>query len=88
MLVVVDNTDTQRALIWKDGRLFAIVGAGRHAFWKTPAVIDVEVFDIAQFRFDAPEAAGDLPAPGRRRSTSTAYRSSRTKMFCCSVTAC
>src|SRR5688500_17455699 len=32
-LLVVDLTDTERALVWKDARLFAILGPGRHAFW-------------------------------------------------------
>ena len=50
-LAVVDLTDTQRALIWKDGRLFAIVGPGRHAFWKQPAQVTVEIFDTSDFRF-------------------------------------
>src|SRR5687768_15896988 len=50
-LVVIDLTDTQRALVWKDGRLLAIVGTGRHAFWKVPAAIEVELFDVGEFRF-------------------------------------
>jgi regulator of protease activity HflC (stomatin/prohibitin superfamily) len=50
-LRIVENTDTQRAIVWKDGRAFSIVGAGRHAFWATPGVIDVEVFDIESIRF-------------------------------------
>src|SRR5439155_12670228 len=50
-LAVLDLTDTQRALVWKDGRLLTIVGPGRHAFWNVPAKIDVEIFDIADFRF-------------------------------------
>jgi len=50
-LAIVDLTDTQRALIWKDGRLFAIVGPGRHAFWTSPASIAVETYDVSEFRF-------------------------------------
>src|SRR5687768_12532830 len=38
-LAIVDLTDTQRAVVWKDGRLFALVGPGRHAFWTVPASI-------------------------------------------------
>src|SRR6266576_5373923 len=41
-LPVLDLTDTQRALVWKDGRLYTIVGPGRHAFWTVPAKINVE----------------------------------------------
>ena len=36
MVEVVDLTDTQRAFVWKDGRLGWILGAGRHVFWKRP----------------------------------------------------
>src|SRR6188768_1717305 len=50
-LAIIDLTDTQRALVWKDGRLFAIVGPGRHAFWKTPADVAIETYSIDEFRF-------------------------------------
>lgn len=54
-LVVLDLSDTQRALVWKDGRLLTIVGPGRHAFWKSPAKIEVETFDVENFRFEHPK---------------------------------
>ncbi len=50
-LVIVDLTDEQRALVWKDGRLGWILGPGRHAFWKAPAKIEVETFDVNDFTF-------------------------------------
>ncbi|UCF34225.1 MAG: slipin family protein [Phycisphaerales bacterium] len=50
-LQIVDLTDNERALIWKDGRLAYIVGPGRHAFWREPAEIRVETFDVNEFRF-------------------------------------
>lgn len=50
-LVVVDLTDTQRALVWKDGRLLQIVGPGRHAYWREPSKIEVETFSIETVRF-------------------------------------
>src|SRR5687767_12004638 len=56
-LAIIDLTDTQRALVWKDGRLFAIVGPGRHAFWKVPAMIAIETFDVGDFRFAHPKLA-------------------------------
>ena len=59
-LVLLDLTDNQRALVWKDDRLFAIVGPGRHAYWNTPARIAVEVFDVAQFRFEHRKLAAIL----------------------------
>jgi regulator of protease activity HflC (stomatin/prohibitin superfamily) len=62
-LAIVDLTDTQRALVWKDGRLFAIVGTGRHAFWTTPASIAIETYDIAEFRFEHPKLQAILAHP-------------------------
>lgn len=50
-LTVVELTDEQRALVWKDGRLGWILGPGRHAFWKKPAKIEVETFDVNEFTF-------------------------------------
>jgi regulator of protease activity HflC (stomatin/prohibitin superfamily) len=50
-LLVIENSDTQRAVIWKDGRAFAIVGTGRFAFWNTTSLIEAEVFDIESIRF-------------------------------------
>ncbi len=49
---VVDLADGERAIVWKDDRLFAILGPGRYAFWKTTAKLDVETFNISAFRFE------------------------------------
>ena len=62
-LQVVELTDTQRAVVWKDGRAFAIVGPGRHAFWNTPAVIEVEVFSVDTVRFVHPKLPAILQLP-------------------------
>ena len=62
-LAVVDNTDTQRAIVWKDGRAFAIVGPGKAAFWNAPAKIEVEIFDITAVRFDHPKLPAILQLP-------------------------
>lgn len=51
-LTVVELTDTQRALVWKDGRLAFVLGPGRHAFWKTEAKLEVELFDVSTVRFE------------------------------------
>jgi len=51
-LTVVDLTDSQRALVWKDGRLGFILGPGRYAFWKTEARLEVETFDVSTVRFE------------------------------------
>ena len=45
-LHVVDLTDVERALVWKDERLAYILGPGRHAFWKTPYRLYVETFRV------------------------------------------
>ncbi|HEX8520842.1 MAG TPA: slipin family protein [Tepidisphaeraceae bacterium] len=63
LLNVLDLTDTHRALIWKDGRIFAIVGPGRHAFWKAPAQVNVEIYDVNEFRFAHPKLAAILQHP-------------------------
>ena len=63
LLTVLDLTDTHRALIWKDGRIFAIVGPGRHAFWKTPALVTVEIYDTSEFRFSHPKLQAVLAHP-------------------------
>ena len=54
-LTVVDLADSQRALVWKDGRLAFVLGPGRHAFWKTEAKLEVEVFDVSTVRFEHPK---------------------------------
>lgn len=60
LLRVVDLTDTQRALVWKDGRLFQVVGPGRHAYWAEPAKVEVETYDVTAFRFEHPKLAAIL----------------------------
>ena len=66
-LAVVDLTDTQRALVWKDGRLFALVGPGRHAFWTTPAQLTVETYDVNEFRFEHAKLQAVLAHPDALR---------------------
>jgi regulator of protease activity HflC (stomatin/prohibitin superfamily) len=66
-LEVVDLSDTQRALVWKDGRLGWILGPGRHAFWKRPYALEVEVFDVAEFELKHPKIEAILGHPGGSR---------------------
>ncbi|MGB0717287.1 MAG: slipin family protein [Phycisphaerae bacterium] len=54
-LAVIDLDDSHRAFVWKDGRLAYVVGPGRHAFWKSPAKLEIEVFDTSDLRFDHPK---------------------------------
>jgi hypothetical protein len=53
-LEVVNLSDSERAVAWRDGRVFAIVGPGRHAFWKTPYALKVERFDVESLRLAHP----------------------------------
>ncbi len=53
-LLVVDLSDKQRALIWRDDRLAWFLGPGRYAFWRTPHELRVETFDVDSFRLDHP----------------------------------
>jgi regulator of protease activity HflC (stomatin/prohibitin superfamily) len=52
---VYELTDTQRALVWIDGRFNAILGPGLHALLTGQRRIRVEVVDLAQPRFAAAE---------------------------------
>ena len=52
---ILDLTDTQRALVFKDGRLDAVLAAGLYVLFKTPYDIRTEVFDTAKdLRFEHP----------------------------------
>jgi regulator of protease activity HflC (stomatin/prohibitin superfamily) len=63
-LHVVDLTDSERALVWRDDRLAYILGPGRHALWKTPYRLYVETYHIGQaFRFEHPRLQTILAHP-------------------------
>ena len=51
-LMVIDLGDTERALVWKNDRLTYVLGPGRHAFWRSPADISIEQYDVSEFRFE------------------------------------
>lgn len=52
---ILDLSDTQRALVFKDGRLDGVLGAGLYLIFKTPYEIRTEVFDTAgDIRFEHP----------------------------------
>jgi len=63
-LHVVDLRDAQRALVWRDGRLFQILGPGLYAFWKEPYDVQIEVFDVDGFRFEHKQLEVVLAHPG------------------------
>jgi regulator of protease activity HflC (stomatin/prohibitin superfamily) len=50
-VLMVDNADHERALVWRDGRLAFILGQGRFAFWTAPYRLHVERFDVNAFTF-------------------------------------
>lgn len=64
-ITFVELAQNQRAIVWKDGRLIAMLGPGTspHAFWKTAAKIEVEVFDINTVRFEHEQLEAILAAP-------------------------
>src|SRR5215212_11781152 len=62
-LHVVDLTDVERGLVWKDDRLAFVLGPGRHALWKTPYRLYVEAFNVSTFRFEHPRLATILQHP-------------------------
>lgn len=66
-LEVVELADNERALVWKDGRLLAVLGPGRHAFWKTPYSLRVERFDAGALRFEHKQLDAVLAHPESRR---------------------
>src|SRR5687767_2060116 len=66
-LHVVDLTDVERALVWRDDRLAFVLGPGRHAFWKQPYRLFVETFNVGTFRFEHPRLATILQHPEATR---------------------
>ncbi|MEO1535805.1 MAG: slipin family protein [Planctomycetota bacterium] len=63
-LTVVDLNDEQRALVWADGRLIAILAAGTYAFWNGPATIVVERYSVNDARFEHARIESILNFPG------------------------
>ena len=53
-LLIVDLAEDQRALVWRDDRLFDVVGPGRHAYWQQPFALRVETFRESDLRFEHP----------------------------------
>lgn len=80
-LHVVDLTDVERALVWKDERLAYVLGPGRHAFWKEPYRLFVETFHVHRgtsgcgFRFEHPRLAVVLQHPDASRWLDTVQAS-------------
>jgi hypothetical protein len=65
---VIDLGAMERAIVWKDDRLLQILPPGRHAFWKTRATIEIEIFSIIEnVRFVHPRLQAVLAAPDSQR---------------------
>ena len=65
-LVVVDLAEDERAIVWRDGRLFDFVGAGRFAYWNTPYTLKVETFSVADVEFRHGQRDAVLAFPGAK----------------------
>ncbi len=65
-LKVVDLTDADRALVWRDGRLLNVLGPGRHAFWRAPYTLDVELFNLRDPELAHPRLETIVKHPGAR----------------------
>ncbi len=62
----LDLLDHQRAMVWVDGRFHAILGPGRHAWWKGLVKVETEVADIrANDGAVALKTGASLPAAPR-----------------------
>lgn len=53
-VLVADIADNERALIWVNGRIHALIGAGRRAFWTGLHAIRLEVFTLEELHFAHP----------------------------------
>lgn len=63
-LAVIDLKDDERALVWIDGRLDAVLAGGLHAYWKDGVSMKVERFNVNDFRFEHPKIESVLNLPG------------------------
>ncbi|MDY7091823.1 MAG: slipin family protein [Acidobacteriota bacterium] len=62
--LVLDLVDSQRALIWVDGRFHGILRPGLHAFWTVFHEVRSEVVEVGDGRFEHPQLTTILNAPG------------------------
>lgn len=47
----VNLTETERALVWVDGRLAGVLGAGLYGVWLAPRAVEIERFQTGAIRF-------------------------------------
>jgi len=65
-LLIVELAEDQRALVWRDDRLFEVVGPGRHAYWQQPFALRIETFRESDVRFEHPRLNAVLSHPAAR----------------------
>lgn len=53
-VLVAEVADDERALVWVDGRVHALIGPGRRAFWTGLHAIRLEVFTLEELQFRHP----------------------------------
>lgn len=63
-LEVIDLKDDERALVWVDGRLNAVLAKGIHAYWNEGVSIRVERYSVNDVRFDHPKIEAVLQLSG------------------------
>ena len=63
LMTVAELADGERAFVWIDGRLEHILGPGRHAFWKEPRQVEIEVHNVDRVRFEHPRMEAVLAHP-------------------------
>jgi regulator of protease activity HflC (stomatin/prohibitin superfamily) len=61
---VVDLKDYERAIVWVDGRVEAVLKLGQYALWTVFHEVRVEVFDARAVRFEHPDLALIIQARG------------------------
>ena len=54
-LRVLELAEDQRAIVWLDGRLIDLIGAGRHAYWESAGDLRVEVLSVTDVRLVHPK---------------------------------
>ena len=62
--VVVDLKDNERAVVWVDGRLEAVLKPGLYALWTVFHAVKVETFDARGVRFDHADLASIVQVKG------------------------
>jgi hypothetical protein len=61
---VVDLENHQRAIVWVDGRVEAVLGPGLHAVWTVFHAVRLETFDARGLRFEHVDLAAITQARG------------------------